>query len=146
MNTPKIPTPGEQIKAQHIADIIRWVQSLAPHGDGKTVGVSRTAGGSVLTSMASGDNAYYCTLQSQINGYLFQGEVYQNFSADVYVEENAKIIIGNYYPTLGWDLAITLELPSLPFLTFSKYWDAFTLGGTNYPAGDYWTILLDSWR
>lgn len=65
MNTPKIPSAGEEIKAQHIADIIRWVNSLVPHGDGKTVGVTRTAGGSVITSLGGTGTALVPILVGQ---------------------------------------------------------------------------------
>jgi len=74
MNTPKIPSTGEEIKAQHLADIIRWVQSLVPNGDGKTVAVSRTAGGSVITSLGGTGTALVPVL---VGGHLIYDETAQ---------------------------------------------------------------------
>lgn len=81
MNTPKTPSTGEEIKAQHLADIIRWVQSLVPNGDGKTVAVSRTAGGSVITSLGGTGTALIPVLVGKhlIYDYTAQKMIYLGY-------------------------------------------------------------------
>lgn len=54
MREPTIPKSGEEVKASTIADIIRWVKSIVPRGDGKTIKVKTSPGGSVISGWNEG--------------------------------------------------------------------------------------------
>lgn len=135
MNTPKIPNPGEQIKAQHIADIIRWVNSLVPHGDGKTIGVTRTAGGSVLTSLGSSEGtlAVKLKLGSHLSGLQYYAIYYDidddtlsswtpcvaSSIVDLEEEDLTDIIITGF--NVGLDVEISGEMYPLIYFDIPRW-------------------------
>lgn len=93
MREPAIPKSGDEVKASTIADIIRWVKSIVPRGDGKTVQVKTSPGGSIISSYGEkgGTSGVILNLESVMtysstfNRYIYNATAYaslQNFLND----------------------------------------------------------------
>ena len=86
MREPTIPKSGEEVKASTIADIIRWVKSIVPRGDGKTIQVKTSPGGSIISSYSEpGSSAVILELgsvkefSSKLSRYIYNATAYINF-------------------------------------------------------------------
>ena len=84
MREPLIPRQGDEVKASTIADIITWVRSIVPRGDGKTVRVKTTNGGSTITSFGGSGTSMVPVL---VGSHLIYDQTAQKM-----------VYLGNYCP------------------------------------------------
>jgi len=147
MREPLIPRQGDEVKASTIADIIHWVRSAIPRGDGKTVRVKTTNGGSTISSIGGGNTLIYCKLTSHIEGSMFGGDIYPDMIQTVpgtydNVISGQQVRVINLLPAY----VASLTFPSDFYIVTQMNHSAEAGAIVTYPAGLYYTVQLDVWR
>jgi len=147
MREPLIPRQGDEVKASTIADIVNWVRSIVPRGDGKTVRVKTTNGGSTISSIGGGNTLIYCKLTSHIEGMMFVGDIYPDMIQtvpgtydNIISAQQVKVI------NLAAPYVSSLAYPSDFYIVTQMNHSAEAGSSVTYPAGLYYTVQMDVWR